>query len=324
LENWIARFETYLRLEKNAAPATIKAYLSDLGRFEKFLAERQGTGPEPLLDPKRVDRKILRAFVSELHRDHQAASIERALAGLRTFFRFCQREGAIAANPAALIPTPKKKMRLPVVLSPDEVNALIAEPAKEKEKRKLDKKKTRKTDPIMMRRDTAILELFYASGLRLSELTGLNLADVDLEERLVRVMGKGSKERVVPFHDRAKQTLLEYLPDRATLLKGRGDPKTAPALFLSQQGRRISPRQVQKLLDRYVLTGKFGRKLSPHKLRHTFATHLLESDMDIRSIQELLGHESLSTTQRYTQVNLKDLMEVYDRAHPRAHKTKPD
>jgi integrase/recombinase XerC len=323
LENWIARFETYLRLEKNASPATIQAYLSDLGRFEKFLAEQLGTGPEPFLDPKKVDRKILRAFVGELHRDHEAASIERALACLRTFFRFCQREGIISMNPAALIPTPKKKRRLPVVLSPDEVNALIAEPAAEKEKRKQDQK-NRKNDPILIRRDTAILELFYASGLRLSELAGLNVVDVDLEERLVKVTGKGSKERVVPFHDRARRAVAEYLPDRAALLKGRGDPKTVPALFLSQQGRRISPRQIQKMLDRYVRAGKFGRKLSPHKLRHTFATHLLESDMDIRSIQELLGHESLSTTQRYTQVNLKDLMEVYDRAHPRAHKSKSD
>jgi len=323
LENWTARFEKYLRFEKNASPATIQAYLADLGRFEKFLAGQTGADPNSPLDPAAADRKILRAFVSELHRDHSAASIERALAALRTFFRFCQREGAIAVNPATLIPTPKKSQRLPVVLSPDEVNALIAEPAKAKASSRQGKK-NRKSDPVMSRRDTAILELFYASGLRLSELVGLNVEDVDLEQRLVRVMGKGSKQRLVPFHDQAEKALQDYLPDRAALLKGRGDPKTEPAFFLSQQGRRISPSRVQKLLDLYVHSGKFGRKLSPHKLRHSFATHLLEDGMDIRSIQELLGHQSLSTTQRYTQVNLQDLMEVYDRAHPRAHKPKSD
>lgn len=309
MENWIARFENYLRLEKNASPATIKAYLAELRRFEKFLAEHQGAGSGQPLDPKLADRKILRAFVGKLHRDLQAASIERALAALRTFFRFCQREGVISANPATLIPTPKKKQRLPVVLSVDEVFALLALPKEE--------------NPIG-RRDRAILELFYASGLRLSELVGLNVADVDLPERMVRVKGKGSKERIVPFHAVAVQALSNYLPDRMAWMKRNIAPKDQPALFLSNRGQRISLSWVQKLLDRYVREGGFGRKLSPHKLRHSFATHLLEMGMDIRSIQELLGHESLSTTQRYTQVNLKDLMEVYDRAHPRAHNKKPD
>ena len=309
MENWIARFENYLRLEKNASPATIKAYLSDLGRFEKFLAGQTGADPGAPLDPVAADRKILRAFVGELHRDHEAASLERALAALRTFFRFCQREGAISVNPATLIPTPKKSKRLPVVLSVDEVFALLALP---------DEKNS------LGRRNRAIFELFYASGLRLSELVGLNVADVDLQERMVRVLGKGSKERLVPFHAAAVQALSNYLPDRIALMKQKIAPEDQPALFLSNRGRRISKSWVQKMLDSYIQKGGFGRKLSPHKLRHSFATHLLEMGMDIRSIQELLGHQSLSTTQRYTQVNLKDLMEVYDRAHPRAHKSKSD
>lgn len=309
MDDWITRFQDYLRLEKNASPATIKAYLADLERFQKFLAESEpGRDPKPL-DPASVDRKLIRAFVGRLHRDLEPASIERALAALRTFFRFCQREGAVSLNPAANVPTPKKKKHLPGVLSVDEVVGLLLKPG---------------DDTILGRRDRAILELFYASGLRLSELVGLNLEDVDLKERMVQVMGKGSKQRKVPFHTLAGRVLADYLKDRPAFLKGRSDAAAEPALFLSRQARRISVSRVQKMLDHHRLRAGFNRKVSPHQLRHSFATHLLESGMDIRSIQELLGHESLSTTQRYTQVDLDKLMEVYDRAHPRARKSNPD
>lgn len=308
MEDWTQQFEHYLRLEKNASPATVKAYRAELERFRRFLNESDRDPGRPL-DPAAVDRKIIRAYLSRLHRDHQAASLERALACLRSFFRFCRREGVIALNPATLVASPKKPVRLPVVLSVDEVFGLIADPgAKDGD------------DPVLALRDRAILELFYAGGLRLAELVGLDLNDLDLAERLVKLLGKGRKERVVPIHAKAAAALADYLAVRPTLLRGRSDAANETAVFLSRRAKRLSRRRVQLLVDQHVRRAAVGRKISPHKLRHSFATHLLEMGMDVRSIQELLGHASLSTTQRYTQVNLKEMLEVYDRAHPRARK----
>lgn len=216
LPDWIQRFGDYLRLEKNAAPATLKAYQADLLRFQQFWAESAAGGAQSALDPAAVDRKLLRAFVAHLHRELGPASIERALAALRVFFRFCQREGAISLNPAELVPTPKKRKHLPKALSVDEAFALLETPEQDLKAResRAGGRGGRKKDPMLFRRDRAILELFYASGLRLSELVGLNVEDVDLSERMLRVMGKGRRERRVPFHPAAGRALADYLPDR--------------------------------------------------------------------------------------------------------------
>jgi len=295
MQTLIARFASYLADERNVSPHTRQAYLRDLEEFRSFL-ERQGRiGREAV---GQVDNILLRRFLAELHKRNQRTSIARKLSSLRVFFRFLQREGLLDSNPAEGLATPKLNRYLPKTLSVDEAHTLM--------------ERGHGSDLLALR-DLAILELLYSAGLRVSELTGLNIGAVDLREGLVRVLGKGSKERIVPFGGKARTALVAYL-------EARGLPGDDEPLFLNARGGRLTPRSVQRNLKVSLLKAGLLKDISPHALRHSFATHLLDGGADLRAIQELLGHASLSTTQKYTQVSVDQLMAVYDRAHPRSKK----
>jgi integrase/recombinase XerC len=314
----IEAYLVYLQAERAASPHTLKNYTIDLQQFRTFLrggglpqsepavsdAERGDTLRQEI-KPVEIDALAIRAFVADLHRRGIArSSIARKLATLRSFFRYLCREGVVAANPAKLVPTPKLPKRLPAYLTVDEADRLLAPPGEQ--------------DPSSAR-DLAILELFYASGIRLSELTGLDVRDLDIREGLVRVKGKGSKERIVPVGSKATAALRRYLDRRSDLIQEskRGAPEPV-ALFLNRQGGRLGPRSTARIVLKYLNQSGVGPKITPHGLRHSYATHLLQAGADLRAIQELLGHARLSTTQRYTHLNLDHLMEIYDKAHPRA------
>ena len=316
MKEQLRSFLEFLRLNRNASPHTVAAYDSDLSQFLAFTAAQQRKkGTE--LRPVDIDLPAVRAFMADLYRQGQArASVSRKLSALRTFTRFMRREGWIEGDPVALAAAPKREQKVPAHLSMDEMSTLLATPDA--------------SNPLGCR-DRAILELFYASGLRLSELVGLDVEDVNLSARMVRVMGKGAKERIVPFNDTTKKALAGWLKDRNALLGQLGTAKDAKsakgakgaktkgdALFVNFRGSRLTGRSVQRLVARYVslCSTRFG--ISPHALRHSFATHLLERGADLRAIQELLGHVALSTTQRYTHVNSAQLLDVYRRSHPRA------
>ncbi|OFW04291.1 MAG: tyrosine recombinase XerC [Acidobacteria bacterium RIFCSPLOWO2_02_FULL_68_18] len=307
-------FLDYLRLNRNTSVHTVAAYRSDLSQFLEFAARRRGTSPARLR-PSHVDLALVRAFLAELYRQGQSrASAARKLSALRGFVRFLRREGLLDTDPAVLVVAPKREHKVPAHLSTDEMTRLVEAPD---------------TSRPLGRRDRAILELFYASGLRLSELVALDVDDVNLAGRIVRVAGKGGKERLVPFNTSAQKALRDWYGDRAVLRKPdarrpqprvqRPRPKTGgDPVFLNARGGRLTGRSVQRLVARYVsgCSARFG--ISPHALRHSFATHLLQRGADLRAIQELLGHVRLSTTQRYTHVNAAQLLEVYRKTHPRA------
>jgi len=304
-EKWRERFLLYLDKEKNYSQDTVEGYGSDLAEFGEFLREYFGlpeTGP---VEVEKIDRKAVRAWLNLLYQGLTPVSIERHLASVRSFFYYLVKNEVVGFNPAKLVRSPKKEKKLPGVLSVEEVFALLDGP---------------KGDDLLSVRDRAILELFYASGIRVGELRKLNLADLDLDQRLIRVMGKGRKERVVPINDLAAHKIREWLKVRNRLARNILDPDAEPALFLSHHRRRITKMGIELLFKKYLRNCDIIRPATPHTLRHSFATHLLDSGMDLRSIQELLGHSSLSTTQKYTQVGLKELMEAYDDAHPRAKK----
>jgi integrase/recombinase XerC len=294
-------FLDYLRLNRNASAHTVEAYRRDLTQCLAHVAGPVGAEGFTLahLDPDAV-----RDFLAALHRQGQSrSSVARKLSALRSFVRFLRREGWITTDPLALAVSPRREQKIPAHLSIDEMGRLLEMPD---------------AATPLGRRDRAILELFYASGLRLSELVGLDLEDVNVPGRMVRVLGKGAKERLVPFNTATQTALRAWLQDRAGF-RGKAGGESAPdALFLNHRGGRLTGRSVQRLVARYV-TGcstRFG--ISPHALRHSFATHLLENGADLRAIQELLGHVQLSTTQRYTHVNAAQLLDVYRKAHPRA------
>jgi len=304
-------FLEYLRLNRNASAHTVAAYDGDVTQFLAFAAQHLDTAPEKL-EPTQLQLGTVRAFMADLYRQgHARSSVARKLSAMRAFGRFLRREGWIDVNPAALAVSPKREQRVPAHLSMDEMSRLLEMPD---------------TSEPLGRRDRAILELFYASGLRLSELVGLDLENVNLRARMVRVMGKGGKERLVPFNTAAEQSVRAWLTDRALLRVALGaqsaQSKTRPQepLFVNFRGARLTGRSVQRLVARYVsaCSTRFG--ISPHALRHSFATHLLERGADLRAIQELLGHVQLSTTQRYTHVNAAQLLDVYRKAHPRARR----
>ncbi|MEI6207084.1 MAG: tyrosine recombinase XerC [Desulfuromonadales bacterium] len=289
----IRDFTTYLETERNVSQHTLKAYHSDLAQMLSFIQQEKGAAVS-VLD---VDHLLLRRYLAQLSKSIKKNSIGRKLAAIRSLFRFLMRRGTINKNPAELVATPKKEQRLPFHLDIDQTTALMEAP-NEEHKHAL--------------RDRAILELLYSSGLRVSELTSLNIGEIDLTGGMVRVMGKGGKERIVPVGSRATAALLAYLEQRdAACPKG--------ALFLNTRGGRINRRSVTRIIDAHVLRISTFKRISPHTLRHTFATHMLEGGADLRAIQELLGHSSLSTTQKYTHVSIDRLMEVYDKAHPKAH-----
>ena len=338
----IAKYLEYLRSVRNSSPHTILNYGKDLDQFLAFLSP-PGT---PAPDLSAVTHSVIREFVAHLH-DHglEKSSIARKLAALRSFFRYCVREGRLKENPARLVPTPKLPKRIPSVLSAEEMNGFLnqlyemprslsdARPSSNKraslahatysKKRNGSHPSRPAEEGLFLRRDRALLELLYAAGLRVSELTGLNLADIEQKERILLVRGKGNRERIVPYGSRAQEALEKYWPLRHQLLEqsSRAGGKKAvqtDAVFLNYAGRRLTQRSVGRIVKRYVRLVNVNWDLHPHALRHAFATHLLADGADLRAIQELLGHQSLSTTQRYTHASIRQLMEIYDKTHPHA------
>jgi integrase/recombinase XerC len=305
----LREFLDYLRFNRNVSPHTVAAYDSDVSQFLAFAAEHLGKRRVDLT-PHDVDLTTIRAFMGDLHRQGQTrASVARKLSALRAFGRYLRREGWIEQDPAALAVSPKREIKVPAHLSENEMARLLEIPDG--------------TVPLG-RRDRAILELFYASGLRLSELVGLDIDDVNLSARVVRVMGKGAKERIVPFNGATADAIRAWLKDREGLrspVSGDRRSKTGDRrdpLFINFRGTRLTGRSIQRLVARYVASCSTRFGISPHALRHSFATHLLQRGADLRTIQELLGHVELSTTQRYTHVNAAQLIDVYRKAHPRA------
>ncbi len=306
----IHRYLEHLHGERQVSPETLRAYEHDLASFLEFLA-RDFLGQDPAaIRPGDVDALAVRSFLAAMTRKGLAkASQGRTLSAVRSLFRFACREGVLAANPAQGVRTPKVPRTLPRHLRPGEVENLIEAPA---------------GDEPLVRRDRAILELLYAAGLRVSELVGLDWTDVDLKARVLRVMGKGSKERMVPFGRPAAEALRRWLE---VWESARQVPRRVPAnaddgepVFLDTFGARLGVRSVRRVIDRWVDAAAVARGVHPHTLRHTFATHLLENGADLRAIQELLGHSSLSTTQKYTHLEVERLLSVYRDAHPRARR----
>jgi integrase/recombinase XerC len=309
MRSQLTAFVEHLRLNRNASAHTTAAYESDITQFLDFTVQHLGM---PDLEPGNLELGTIRAFLADLYRQGNArASMARKLSALRAFGRYLRREGWIDADPVALAASPKRERKIPAHLSIDEMERLLEMPD---------------VSDALGCRDRAILELFYASGLRLSELVGLDLEDVNLRARMVRVMGKGAKERLVPFNTSTQQSLRTWLTEREALrgnADGRSESRKPRAqsrepLFLNFRGKRLTGRSVQRLVGRYVAACSTRFGISPHALRHSFATHLLERGADLRAIQELLGHVQLSTTQRYTHVNAAQLLDVYRKAPPRA------
>jgi len=309
----LAAFLDHLTLNRNASAHTAAAYESDIAQFLDFAAQYHG---KPNLEPGNLELGTIRAFMGELYRlGHARTSVARKLSALRAFGRYLKREGLIDMDPATLAASPKRERKVPAHLTIDEMERLLEMPDV--------------SEPLGCR-DRAILELFYASGLRLSELVGLDLEDVNLRGRMVRVMGKGAKERLVPFNSATEESLRAWLAKRMVLLAQSPKPRaqslkpraqSREPVFLNFRGARLTGRSVQRLVARYVASCSTRFGISPHALRHSFATHLLQRGADLRAIQELLGHVQLSTTQRYTHVNAAQLLDVYRKAHPRAKRT---
>jgi len=292
----IADFLAYLRHEKNASPHTLAAYERDLRQVAAYLKERE-------VRWDKAGNVVLRGFLAELHeKKRKKTTIGRKLAALRSFYAYYVRKKRIAENPAKILATPRQEKRIPSFLSEDEAAALLDLP--------------RTAEPLDLR-DKAILELFYATGIRVSELIGIETGDIHLGERLVRVRGKGKKERIVPFGGKARQALEEYSRARPRSAGKAGAAGTA-AFFLNYRGERLTARSVQRMVRKCIRRTAVARKISPHSLRHSFASHLLGRGADLRVIQELLGHASLATTQKYTHVDLKQLLTVYKKSHPRS------
>jgi integrase/recombinase XerC len=332
----IPKFIEYLRSVRNSSPHTISNYAKDL---DQFLAYLSPPGMEPP-ELSAVTHQMIREFVGYLHdQGLEKSSIARKLAALRSFFKYCVREERLVENPARLVSTPKLPKRIPSVLSAEEMNGFLNQLALmggaasggprggKNAPPEADASGTRRrnsAEGLLLRRDRALLELLYAAGLRVSELTGLNLADMEPKERILRVRGKGNKERIVPYGSKAEEALEKYWPVRERLLaqassgrSGRGEPH-AEAVFLNYAGRRLTQRSVGRIVKKYVRLVNVNWDLHPHSLRHAFATHLLADGADLRAIQELLGHQSLSTTQKYTHASIRQLMEIYDKSHPHA------
>ena len=335
----IESYLEYLVSVKNSSPHTISNYGKDLRQFVAFL-----TPPGALLPAlTAISHGIIREFVAHLHDQGLAkTSIARKLAALRSFFKYCVREGMLKESPARLVPTPKLPKRIPSILSAEEMNGFLdhlAEMGGSLPSRKSkSNSKWQTTDAgalrgapkfreegLLLRRDRALLELLYAAGLRVSELTGLDLVDMEQKERVLRVTGKGNKERIVPYGNKAQEALDKYWPLRQQLLlqtSGRYASRRATphseAVFLTYTGRRLTQRSLGRIVKKYVRLVNINWDLHPHSLRHAFATHLLADGADLRAIQELLGHQSLSTTQKYTHASIRQLMDIYDKSHPHA------
>lgn len=290
----LEEFIAYLKHEKNASPHTITNYRRDLLQLARYLENRR-------LNLRGIDNIVLRGFLAALFdKGEKKSTVGRKLAAIRSFFQFCVRKRWMDDNPAKIVATPKQDKPVPSFLSEEEMQEFLDLP---------------QTAKPLDKRDKAMMELLYATGIRVSELVGIDLEDVKFTERLIRIKGKGKKERLVPFGKMAEESLRSYL--RARSLINKGQVEETP-LFLNYRGRKLSPRSVERTVDKYIRRSAVRRKISPHSLRHSFASHLLSRGADLRVIQELLGHESLATTQKYTHLDLKHLLEVYRKSHPRS------
>ena len=290
MRRFIEKFINYLRVEKGSSPHTVKNYSLDLEAFAIFLGDK---------DINSVDHLFLRRFLAEMRsKNYAKRTIARKLASLRTFFKFLYREGHIKTNPITAISTPKLDKRLPVVLDEGKVARLIEAPP---------------DDDNMGLRDRAILETLYSTGIRVSELVGLDINNVDHISGVIKVLGKGRKERISPIGDKASAAIRKYEES-----KSEKKVRDKNAVFLNKSGRRLTDRSIRRIIDKHIKAASIIEHISPHSLRHSFATHLLDRGADLRSVQELLGHMNLSTTQIYTHVTMERLREAYDKAHPRA------
>lgn len=291
--------------QKGYSRHTVRNYRIDLGQFHDFLKDKgrlkKGKGTEPILEA--VDFPIIREYFGSLFGKYKRSTIARKLSAVRSFFAFLEKKGLGGNNPSADVSAPKREMYIPAYVPVDEMFRLLERPDK---------------TSLLGKRDRAILEVFYSCGIRVSELTGLDVVNVDRGQRLVRVIGKGNKERIVPIGKEALRSLEDYLLDTSTVRKKLYGGEQKSPLFLNARGGRLTARSVGNLVKKYGREGSLMLDISPHALRHTFATHLLDGGADLRAVQELLGHVSLSTTQKYTHVSLDKLMEVYDKAHPRS------
>lgn len=293
-------FFEWLAVEKGYSPHTVDNYSRDLREF----AIRIGGDPEV----GAIDSRAIRAYVYQLNGRNKASTVARKLSTLRTFFKFLVRDGAIAQSPMVGVAMPKQARHIPSFLTVDEVFNLLAAPGKE---------------DSFEARDRAILEFLYSTGIRVAELVSCELANLDFAKGMVMVRGKGDRERIIPMGREATAALQNYLPKRQQLLDNRsrtGRPVADRAVFLNSRATRLTTRSVERLVKMYGLRAGITTRVTPHALRHSFATHILEMGADLRAVQELLGHVSLSTTQKYTHLNMDYLMEVYDRAHPKARK----
>jgi integrase/recombinase XerC len=299
-----AAFVTHLESEKNASPNTVLAYSRDLDALLAFVETKATKKP-------RLDIYVLRGWLGELARTCKPSSIARKIASVRAFGRWMKQKGHSDTNPAAELMSPKVRRELPTFLSAEDAALVIESPD-------ADNTGAAREEEVVALRDRAFLELLYSSGLRVSEACGLDLENLSLDEMTVRVMGKGRKERLVPIGRKAKAALSEYLASRSRLAHAKTQFLDPKAVFVSTRGRRFGPRAAQLVVRRYGLAGAGRADLHPHALRHTCATHLLDGGADLRAIQEMLGHSSLSTTQRYTHVSVAHLLQVYDSAHPLA------
>ncbi len=308
----LAHFFQYLRGEKNASEHTISSYLMDL---RQFIALQWGTEATPPFRWIEVDRFAARRFLVSLQKaGREATTTRRKLSALRSFFRFLMREEYVKANPFSGVSMPRKARTLPEVMSIDEVARLLAAPDQSVPEEGASGAWTE----FVRSRDTAILEVFYSTGMRLRELTGLRDEQMDLLSGTVMVRGKGRKERLCPLGNPAIKAMRRYMEHRDVALMGWGKGGRAKALFLNKFGGPLTPRSVERLMKKYLLLANLNSDRSPHALRHSFATHLLDAGADLRSVQELLGHASLSTTQIYTHVSIERLKEVYEKSHPRS------
>ncbi len=300
MSHLVEQFVSWLLVEKGYSAHTADGYQRDLLEFLQFCG--------PNVVPQDITAVRVQAFVGSLYARNAATSVARKLSALRTFFRFLQRQGLIETDPVNGVATPRLGHHIPAFLTVDEVFALLEAPV---------------ASDTFWQRDRALFEMLYATGMRVSELVGCNLADVDLAGEMVRVRGKGNKERIVPFGRATHDALEHYFPQRQALSLARvqrGRAPEAAAVFLNGQGSRLSVRSVERLIQVYALRAGIVTTVTPHALRHSFATHLLEMGADLRVVQELLGHVSLSTTQKYTHLNVDHLSRVYDQAHPQARK----
>jgi len=303
MKDLLADFRTFLDVERNLSDHTRTAYLTDIEEFNAFLqSQENSTAHKAILD---AQMETIRGYLAFLYgRKLKKVSINRKISSLRAFYKYLLRKGMIKHNPAQGVQTPKMEKYMPTFLSVDEAFEVL--------------NASKDNNSASGLRDQAMLELFYSSGLRLSELAGLDTDDVNLNAALVKVRGKGKKERMVPVGGPALEAIKRYLSATENMRKAFSVNLSSGALFLNVRGKRITTRSIARMVDAATVRSGIGRKISPHALRHSFATHLLEAGADLRSIQEMLGHESLSTTQKYTAVNINRLMEVYDKAHPRA------